>query len=220
MDYSRLGLLSVAPYFAAFVLAAAAGRTSDWLEAKYGATANVTRKLFNTIGMLGSALSYAGVALVAPTHTDVGNSATSSADGQSSGELAAAALLTLGIGVGACAASAGYWAAFVDISPTHSQVLLALSNSVASLPGVGAGLLTGQILRRTHDDWRLMFTIAAAVQAAGALIFVAGVDLAEQPFEPHDQEASEADGTAQRGRVQPLLVNDAASAASATVTTR
>lgn len=190
-DYSSLGLLSVLPYLLGFVVAAVAGRASDLLEARCGLSSNAVRKLFNTLGMAGSSLSFAALALVAPG---------GGGDGHAPGKLAAAALLTLAVGVGTFAASAGYWACFVDLSPRHSQVLLAISNSLASLPGVGAGILTGRLLDQTHDDWKLMFFIAAGVQAAGALIFLAFADLREQHFD------GGAEGAA--GRAEPLLVND------------
>ena len=44
-------------------------------------------------------------------------------------------------------------------------------------------MLTGQLLSATKDDWQLMFLIAAAVQAAGALIFVCFADVREQNFD-------------------------------------
>ena len=84
-------------------------------------------------------------------------------------------------------------------SHTHIQVLLAISNSIASIPGVGAGVLTGQLLGATKDDWRLMFSIAAAVQAAGALIFLCFADVCEQNF----------DGLALRGSIQQRSVDQA-----------
>ena len=112
-DYSSLGTLSVLPYVLGFAIASLAGRASDVLESRHGFSANATRKLFNSLGMLGSAVSFSALALVAPA---------GGGDGHAHGMYAAAALLTLAIGVGTCAASAGYWAAFVDLSPRHSQV--------------------------------------------------------------------------------------------------
>ena len=84
------------------------------------------------------------------------------------------------------------------LSHTHIQVLLAISNSIASIPGVGAGVLTGQLLV-PRDDWRLMFSIAAAVQAAGALIFLCFADVCEQNF----------DGLALRSSIQQRSVDQA-----------
>ena len=64
--------------------------------------------------MLGSAVSFFALALVAPA---------GGGHDHAHGVYGAAVLLTLAIGVGNCAASAGYWASFVDLSPRHSQVV-------------------------------------------------------------------------------------------------
>ena len=142
-------------------------------QARHGFSASATRKLFNTIGMGGSAVSFLALAMVAPPN----------GDGHAPGVYAAAALLTLAVGLGTCASSAGYWASFVDLSRRHAQVLLGISNSIASLPGVGAGVVTGRLLKASGNDWRLMFLIAAAVQAVGALIFLLFADVREQHFD-------------------------------------
>ena len=76
-------------------------------------------------------------------------------------------------GSSALCTSGGYWVNFVDLSPRHAQLLLGISNSVASIPGLVGQLLTGQILASTHDDFSVIFQIAAAVNGAGALVFLA-----------------------------------------------
>ena len=61
--------------------------TAGLLACRRGLTATACRKLFNTLGMLGSALAYATLALVAR-----------GGDGHASGEVAAAAMLTIAVG--------------------------------------------------------------------------------------------------------------------------
>jgi MFS family permease len=209
VKYSSLGVLSVLPYILGILVAAAAGRASDFLETRRGYSTNSVRKLMNTIGMLGGGAAFAALAIVAPG---------GGGDGHAKHMYAATALLTLAIGLGCTAASSGYWVCFVDLSPRHSQVLLAISNSFASLPGVGAGILTGRILDATHDNWKLMFLISAVVQVLGACVFIAFADLRDQDLGGDRSEttggrltdrSSTASPSAGRwsGRAEPLLVN-------------
>ena len=99
--------------------------TAGLLACRRGLTATACRKLFNTLGMLGSALAYAALALVAPA---------GGGDGHASGEVAAAAMLTIAVGVSGCASSAGYWASFVDLSPRHSQARMSTTRLCPRLP--------------------------------------------------------------------------------------
>ena len=89
------------------------------------------------------------------------------------GAVAAALVLAFSSGISALCTSGGYWVNFVDLSPRHAQLLLGISNSVASIPGLVGQLLTGQILASTHDNFAVIFQIAAAVNGAGALVFLA-----------------------------------------------
>jgi MFS family permease len=112
-DYSSLGILSVLPYIVLFGVSAVAGRIADLMESRLGFSATAVRKIFNSLGMLGSAVAFLGLGLVAPG---------GGGDGHAGGKYAATALLTLAVGAGGFAVSAGYWASFVDISPRHAQV--------------------------------------------------------------------------------------------------
>lgn len=65
-DYSHLGLLAVLPYILLFLVSAGSGCLADQLEINTSMSPTSIRKLFNTLGQFGSALSFFGLAILAP----------------------------------------------------------------------------------------------------------------------------------------------------------
>jgi ACS family sodium-dependent inorganic phosphate cotransporter len=172
-DLAQLGLLSIAPYIALLIATCLSGIVADGLENGCGASATCARKVVNSIGMVGGALGFALLAIVCGPPGRLPRSQA----------YVGAGCLSVAIGLGGFAVGAGYWANFVDLSPRHSQVLLAISNSFASVPGIIGVSLTGSLLSSTGDDWRIIFLIAGAVEFGGALIFIAFAEAAEQQFD-------------------------------------
>ena len=75
------------------------------------------------------------------------------------------ALLTATVGFSGFG-SAGYGASFLDVSPQYSGIILAISNTLATIPGIVAPIAIGDIVAAPHDDvvhWRLVFLIAAGM---------------------------------------------------------
>ena len=105
-------------------------------------------------------------------------------------------MLASAIGIGGCASGAGYWPCLGDLSPEFSQILVGISNSIASIPGIVGGQLVGSILHATHDDWGLVFKLAAAVEVAGAFIFVCFCSAEDQRFGNKTAARGGPDGTA------------------------
>jgi len=173
VDYEQLGLLSIAPYIVLFGTTSLSGIVADGLENRCGLTATRARKLVNSVGMGGGAVGFALLAIVCGSAGPL----------PSSRAYGAAICLSVATGMGGFAASAGYWASFVDLSPRHSQVLLAVSNAIASIPGIIGVSLTGAILDSSGDDWRYIFIIAGAVEAFGALVFLFFSEARDQRFD-------------------------------------
>ena len=73
----------------------------------------------------------------------------------------------------------GYWANIIDLSPRYAGVLIGISNTIATLPGVLANLSTGYILKQTGDDWTWVFGIAISIYALGlsAYLWLASGDV-------------------------------------------
>jgi MFS family permease len=61
----------------------------------------------------------------------------------------------------------------IDIGPSYAGALMGISNTVATLPGIAANLLAGEMLASTNGDWRPVFGTAVAVLFAGLVAFLA-----------------------------------------------
>ncbi|RHY81347.1 hypothetical protein DYB35_013669 [Aphanomyces astaci] len=67
-------------------------------------------------------------------------------------------------------ATAGYWINMLDVAPRHAGHLMAVSNTVGTIPGIFGNILTGQILAAT-GNWDLVFLIASAIMICGGVVF-------------------------------------------------
>mmetsp|Transcript_27000 Transcript_27000/g.88269 ORF Transcript_27000/g.88269 Transcript_27000/m.88269 type:complete len:485 (+) Transcript_27000:58-1512(+) len=158
-----LAAASAAPYVALFACSAASGVVADRLEAR-GLSPTRTRKLINSAGLLGGAAGFGALSCVAPCGG--GSSAPRGSI------VAATACLSVAIGMAGFGSSAGYWATFGDLSRRHGALLLAMSNTAASLPGIVGNTATGQLLASTRGDWALVFRLCAGSLVLGALAFL------------------------------------------------
>ena len=152
------------------------------------------RKLFNTVGMGGCALFFLLLSFqVPPSASPTGPSASpgnqslltmmpEGAPVSEGGASTSALLLALAIGIGGVAAGGGYWPALGDLGVEYSQVLVGTSNSIASIPGILGSSLVGNLLATSNNDWALVFRVAAAIEAFGALIFLGFVSAEDQKF--------------------------------------
>lgn len=125
------------------------GRIGDYLVAKKLRVLRV-RQLMNAIGLLGAAfflfcLRYATTAEMAVV------------------------LLSMTLFCGRAAAG-GYWVNMIDIGPHHAAHVMAVSNTIGTIPGIIGNVVTGKILAET-GEWNLVFGIASAVLVFGAVFF-------------------------------------------------
>ncbi|KAJ8960944.1 hypothetical protein NQ318_020244 [Aromia moschata] len=80
--------------------------------------------------------------------------------------------LTMAVALGAFA-----WAGFsinhLDIAPQYASILMGLTNTFATLPGIISPILTGYIVtdETSADEWRPVFYITAGLYLFGALIY-------------------------------------------------
>jgi len=70
------------------------------------------------------------------------------------------------------AVAAGFGTNHLDIAPRHAGVLMGLSNTAGTLPGVIGVPLSGWIVEAT-GSWELVFQVAAGVKIFGLLFFLA-----------------------------------------------
>lgn len=154
VNYSQMGLFTMLPYFTLLFCATGSGAIADYFVSR-GCSLLSVRKTMNTIGFLGPAVCFYLLRFC-----------------RTSGSVhTAVALASLAVGLSGVA-FAGYWASFCDLSPRFSCHLLAISNSIASLPGIVGNVVTGTLLAGSSNDYDKVFSIACGVYVVGALVFL------------------------------------------------
>jgi len=147
---ARLGLFSVIPYAAAFVMQNLSGWIADRLHQR-GIRLTVVRKMLQSIAFTGGALPLLVLPLI---HTP----------------RVAVALVTLSLG-GTAVGSGAFAVNHLDVAPRYAGVLMGLSNTFATLPGIVGVAATGFIVQTT-GSFGAVFYLAAAVYAIGLVCYV------------------------------------------------
>ena len=160
VDLRQVGLYTILPWLAMFVMANVAGWIADSLLQR-GLSVTFVRKLMQSIGFFGPALFLFLI-------------------GGVTSALQAVSYMCCVLGLGAFALS-GFAVNHLDIGPRYAGILLGLSNTAGTIPGIIGVTLTGYILDAT-GSWSLVFLIASGLYVFGAvvwLLFATG----EQVFE-------------------------------------
>lgn len=146
----EMGIYAMFPYLAMLLAANAAGWTADGLIRR-GVSTTLVRKGFQTLCFVGSA---ACLLLLSATTSQ------------------GLALLYITLGLGAVATSAaGFLVNHLDIGPRYAGVLMGITNTVGTIPGILAPAVTGVIIQLT-GSWDLVFYLAASISGIGALIWL------------------------------------------------
>ncbi|XP_013787312.2 sialin-like [Limulus polyphemus] len=83
------------------------------------------------------------------------------------------AVIFVSISMGLCACnSAGHLSNHADVAPNHAGITFAISNTVATIPGILCGPLTAELVTQSHGRWFPVFVLAAGVNFAGAVIYL------------------------------------------------
>jgi len=141
--------LSTIPYAAMSVSVASWSALADWWVSR--ASLTTVRKGMTSIGLGGAAIL---IVLVAQS----GSAAT------------ALFFVSLTLGVQSAAAS-GCLINHVDLTPRHSAVLLSISNTAATLPGMVAVPLASSIMAMPGGQWQHVFLLTSMVYGLGLLIY-------------------------------------------------
>ncbi|XP_032230700.2 sialin [Nematostella vectensis] len=151
-DITHAGFISALPYLIMSIFVQLGGHLADCLRRKQILTTTAVRKTFNTVGFVTQA-----ICLVAAGYT--------------TDWMTAVACLTVAVGVGGLAFS-GFFVNHLDIAPQFAGILLGISNTVATIPGIFSPLLTGYIVQtQAAVEWRIVFYIGGAIYAAGAVFY-------------------------------------------------
>ncbi|KAK5646078.1 hypothetical protein RI129_004542 [Pyrocoelia pectoralis] len=151
-ELGATGIMAAIPYLAISITIQAAGHLADWLREKNIFTTTQVRKIFNcgayiaqTIFMLAAAY------LLSPVGTTI--------------------CLSCAVGLGGFA-WAGFGVNHLDIAPQHASVLMGISNTFATIPGIVSPILTGYIVSTpTEFEWQIVFFISSAVYLFGCIFY-------------------------------------------------
>jgi MFS transporter, ACS family, solute carrier family 17 (sodium-dependent inorganic phosphate cotransporter), other len=150
LSISNASLFAAAPWLATFVTANLTAMAADKAIAS-GVSAILVRRL-----SIGAAL--VGIAIFLMLVRDVHSPATALT-------LVCAATGCLGIGM------AGFGPNWLDIAPHHSAVLVGISNTIATIPGIAGVAITGWLVDTT-GTYSSAFLLTAAVSISGALFYL------------------------------------------------
>src|SRR5215475_11742147 len=146
---NEMGVYATFPYIAMmFIGNGAAWLADDLIRRGVGIT--LVRKVSQTVCFCG-----AGLFLLLLAHT--------------SSPALTILCITLGLGSLACFSS-GMGINHLDIGPKYAGVLVGLTNTAASVPGILAPTVTGFIVKFT-GDWNTVFYIATAILLVGTVVW-------------------------------------------------
>lgn len=177
-ETSQTGWLSAAPYLAMAIVLQFAGHLADWLLMKNIWSRTTIRKIFNC----GAFLAQTVFMVFAAYATSV---------------VSCVVFLTIAVGLGGFAWS-GFSVNHLDIAPPHASVLMGISNTVATLPGIISPPLAGAIItHKTADQWRIVFFISSAIYLIGAVIYGIFCSAEKQRWviEPNSDPSFDTDAT-------------------------
>lgn len=151
LDLSHAAQVSLLPPVAGIVVSSIVGQAADHLVSNGWNTA-VVRKLFQCMAFMGPFCALAG--------------ATQNQDNA----VANIGLVTLALGLSSFSLG-GLYCNHQDLSPKYSSLLLGLTNTWATIPGIVGVLLTGFILDKTGDWPTALFFPSMALYVAGSAIY-------------------------------------------------
>ncbi|XP_019376015.1 PREDICTED: sialin isoform X5 [Gavialis gangeticus] len=152
-DVQENGLLSALPYFGCWVCIILSGQIADYLREKRNLSTVCVRKTFTLIGMIGPAVFLVAAGFIGCDYT------------------LAVAFLTISTTLGGFCTS-GYSINHLDIAPSYAGILLGITNSFATIPGM-VGPVIAKLLthHNTMGEWQTVFYIAASINLFGAIFF-------------------------------------------------
>ncbi|RVE46573.1 hypothetical protein evm_008760, partial [Chilo suppressalis] len=162
-ETSQTGFLSAVPYLAMAIVLQVAGHLADWMLQRGCMSRTNLRKLFNCGAFLSQTV-FMVLAAYATTATSC------------------VAFLTVAVGLGGFA-WAGFSVNHLDIAPPHASVLMGISNTIATLPGIVSPPLAGAIVTdNSAEQWRIVFFISSAIYLFGAIVYGILCSAEKQPW--------------------------------------
>ncbi|RMC13370.1 hypothetical protein DUI87_10905 [Hirundo rustica rustica] len=152
-DAQENGFLSALPYFGCWLCIILSGQIADYLREKQNFSTVCVRKCFTLIGMIGPAVFLVAAGFIGCNYA------------------LAVAFVTISTTLGGFCTS-GYSINHLDIAPSYAGILLGITNSFATIPGmVGPVIAKNLTHNNTVEEWQMVFYIAASINLFGAIFF-------------------------------------------------
>eukprot|EP01060_Flectonema_neradi_P000959 TRINITY_DN10567_c0_g1_i1.p1 TRINITY_DN10567_c0_g1~~TRINITY_DN10567_c0_g1_i1.p1 ORF type:complete len:425 (+),score=28.89 TRINITY_DN10567_c0_g1_i1:64-1338(+) len=146
----ELGIVAL-PLFLSTILSPMYGAFADWLHGSRGVSLLKVRRLLTAIGLFGPAIMFA---LFPHAKTKFG-----------------AISLMCCIAVTSGCLSPGVFSNHADVLPHHAGMAFGLGNTIATIPGLVIGPLTGYLI--THgNNWAPLFYTATFLSIIGGLVYI------------------------------------------------
>ncbi|KAL1496957.1 hypothetical protein ABEB36_008000 [Hypothenemus hampei] len=148
------GFLSGLPYLAMGLMTPFAGQTADYMISKNYLSTTHCRKIWTFLGFIAQFGFLTTVAFV-------------------SSEITTVICIALAVGIGGFAFAA-YCVNPLDIAPAYASIIIGLSNTFGTMPGIISPILTGYIVsdQPSVEEWRVVFFIAAGIYLFGAIFYI------------------------------------------------
>ncbi|MBN7797507.1 ACS family MFS transporter [Parahaliea mediterranea] len=149
VEFSSVGIFSVAPYIVSFIFLNVAGKLADHCVQR-GIPVRRVRVAMQVVSGLGYTITLLVV-------------------GHAGSAVEAIAIISIGCAFGACSAG-GFGANHIDIAPRQAGTLLGIANTFGTLPGIVGVYVSGAILQATNS-WTMVFTTAAVIMVVGTVFY-------------------------------------------------
>ncbi|KAJ8946672.1 hypothetical protein NQ318_019987 [Aromia moschata] len=152
-DLTNTGFLSALPYLAMSITIQFSGQIADWFQVRGILTTTQVRKVFNCGAFLAQTIFMISAAYwLSPAGTTL--------------------CLTMAVGLGAFA-WAGFGVNHLDVAPQYASILMGLSNTFGTLPGIVSPILTGYVVTNENspEEWRTVFHITSGIYLFGAVVY-------------------------------------------------
>ncbi|KAM9018777.1 sialin isoform 4-T4 [Ara ararauna] len=152
-DAQENGFLSALPYFGCWLCIILSGQIADYLRQNQNLSTVCVRKCFTLIGMIGPAVFLVAAGFIGCNYA------------------LAVAFVTISTTLGGFCTS-GYSINHLDIAPSYAGILLGITNTFATIPGmVGPVIAKNLTHNNTVGEWQTVFYIAASINLFGAIFF-------------------------------------------------
>lgn len=138
-EIEKTGFIASIPYLFLSILLFASGYLADWFQINNYLSTSQVRKYFNNLSFLAQMIFL----LLAGYFTKPAVVLT---------------CLTLSVGLGAFSIS-GYMANPLDIAPQFSSIIMGMSNTFATIPGLISPILTGYIVTTPVSIIKFIFAL-------------------------------------------------------------